>query len=145
MLPGQPPRSAQWLDQAAPRSATPPPGKAEPGKPIYARKPAARARPTLESASKKANANSIRFAPAGWASAVPRAQAGCSAAVPRPRREITITEGITVRDLAEKLDVRAKELLKRSSRSRHFRQHQPGARRAHRHQLWPKRLMASSQ
>jgi len=29
----------------------------------------------------------------------------------RPR-EITITEGVTVRDLAEKLDVRAKELLK---------------------------------
>ena len=31
---------------------------------------------------------------------------------PRPPREITITEGITVRDLAEKLDVRAKDLLK---------------------------------
>jgi translation initiation factor IF-2 len=31
---------------------------------------------------------------------------------PREPREITITEGVTVRDLAEKLDVRAKELLK---------------------------------
>jgi len=31
---------------------------------------------------------------------------------PRPPREITITEGITVRDLAEKLDVRAKDVLK---------------------------------
>ncbi len=31
---------------------------------------------------------------------------------PREAREITITEGVTVRDLAEKLDVRAKEVLK---------------------------------
>ncbi len=31
---------------------------------------------------------------------------------PRPPREITITEGITVRELAEKLDVRAKDVLK---------------------------------
>jgi translation initiation factor IF-2 len=31
---------------------------------------------------------------------------------PRPAREITITEGITVRELAEKLDVRAKDVLK---------------------------------
>ncbi len=31
---------------------------------------------------------------------------------PRPPRQITITEGITVRDLAEKLDVRAKDVLK---------------------------------
>jgi translation initiation factor IF-2 len=34
------------------------------------------------------------------------------AAPPRPPREIRITEGITVRDLAEKLDVRAKDVLK---------------------------------
>ena len=33
-------------------------------------------------------------------------------AAARPPREITITEGITVRDLAEKLDVRAKDVLK---------------------------------
>ncbi len=31
---------------------------------------------------------------------------------PRPPRDVTITEGITIRELAEKLDVRAKELLK---------------------------------
>ncbi len=31
---------------------------------------------------------------------------------PREPRQITITEGVTVRDLAEKLDVRAKEVLK---------------------------------
>jgi translation initiation factor IF-2 len=34
------------------------------------------------------------------------------APAPREPREITITEGVTVRDLAEKLDVRAKEVLK---------------------------------
>jgi translation initiation factor IF-2 len=32
--------------------------------------------------------------------------------IPREPREITITEGVTVRELAEKLDVRAKDLLK---------------------------------
>src|SRR5205823_1789742 len=31
---------------------------------------------------------------------------------PRPPRDVTITEGITIRELAEKLDVRAKDLLK---------------------------------
>ena len=31
---------------------------------------------------------------------------------PREPRQITITEGVTVRDLAEKLDVRAKDVLK---------------------------------
>src|SRR5260370_16864638 len=31
---------------------------------------------------------------------------------PRAPREVTITEGITIRELAEKLDVRAKDLLK---------------------------------
>ena len=34
------------------------------------------------------------------------------APAPREPREITITEGVTVRDLAEKLDVRAKDVLK---------------------------------
>src|SRR5262249_42484053 len=31
---------------------------------------------------------------------------------PRPPRDVTLTEGITIRELAEKLDVRAKDLLK---------------------------------
>src|SRR3989442_14314544 len=31
---------------------------------------------------------------------------------PRPPRDVTITEGITIRELAEKLDVRAKDVLK---------------------------------
>jgi translation initiation factor IF-2 len=40
------------------------------------------------------------------------AQAEPVAPVQREPREVTVTEGITVRELAEKLDVRAKELLK---------------------------------
>src|SRR5258705_275635 len=42
----------------------------------------------------------------------PTASARPRAPTPREPREITITEGVTVRDLAEKLDVRAKEVLK---------------------------------
>ena len=52
------------------------------------------------------------------------------APVQREPRAVTVTEGITVRELAEKLDIRAKELLKTLARPRRFRQHQPGARRA---------------
>jgi translation initiation factor IF-2 len=89
------------------------PPKAEPGKPIYERKPAARARPTLE---KRFEEGERKLHPV-------RARAGVgerrSAQVervppppPREPREVTITEGITVRDLAEKLDVRAKDVLK---------------------------------
>ena len=40
------------------------------------------------------------------------AQAEPVAPVQREPREVTVTEGITVRELAEKLDIRAKELLK---------------------------------
>ncbi len=40
------------------------------------------------------------------------AQAEHAAPVVREAREITITEGVTIRELAEKLDVRAKDLLK---------------------------------
>ena len=47
----------------------------------------------------------------------PGAGRGVAAAViappePRPPREVTLTEGITIRELAEKLDIRAKDLLK---------------------------------
>jgi len=90
-----------------------PPPKAEPGKPIYERKPAARARPTLE---KRFEEGERKLHPV-------RARLGTgerrfarvepiAPPPPRPPREITITEGITVRDLAEKLDVRAKDVLK---------------------------------
>ena len=44
-------------------------------------------------------------------------------------RNITITEGISVKDLAEKLDVRAKDLISRLLGARRFRHHQPDARR----------------
>jgi translation initiation factor IF-2 len=88
--------------------------KAEPGKPLYARKPpAGRGRPLIEK----------RFAEGERKLHPVRARAGAGpggravltepvAPVQREPREITITEGITVRELAEKLDIRAKELLK---------------------------------
>jgi translation initiation factor IF-2 len=89
------------------------PPKAEPGKPIYARKPAARARPTMEKrfeeGERKLHPVRARVGPGERRTAqIERAPAP----PPREPREITITEGVTVRDLAEKLDVRAKEVLK---------------------------------
>ena len=94
-----------------PGEKTPP--KAEPGKPIYARKPAARARPTMEKrfeeGERKLHPVRARVGPGERRTAqIERAPAP----PPREPREITITEGVTVRDLAEKLDVRAKEVLK---------------------------------
>jgi translation initiation factor IF-2 len=89
-----------------------PPPKAEPGKPIYERKPAARARPTLE---KRFEEGERKLHPVRARTGVPQGRATRVEPVaqpPRPPRDITITEGITVRDLAEKLDVRAKEVLK---------------------------------
>jgi translation initiation factor IF-2 len=89
------------------------PSKAEPGKPIYERKPAARARPTMEKrfeeGERKLHPVRARVGPGERRTAhIERAPAP----PPREPREITITEGVTVRDLAEKLDVRAKEVLK---------------------------------
>ncbi|MGH9683705.1 MAG: translation initiation factor IF-2 [Candidatus Acidiferrales bacterium] len=87
--------------------------KAEPGKPLYARKPpASRGRPLIEKryAEGERKLHPVRT----------RAGAGPGRAtmieptpvVPREPRAVTVTEGITVRELAEKLDIRAKELLK---------------------------------
>ena len=86
--------------------------KAEPGKPLYARKPpAARGRPLIEK----------RFAEGERRLHPVRTRAGAGpgrtvvepvAPVQREPREVTVTEGITVRELAEKLDIRAKDLLK---------------------------------
>ncbi len=91
---------------------TPPVGKAEPGKPIYERKPPSRARPTMdrrfEEGERKLHPVRARPGVGGARAARPEAPPP----VERPRREITITEGVTVRELAEKLDVRAKDLLK---------------------------------
>ena len=97
------------------RAAAPsvPAAKAEPGKPIYARKPAARARPTLEKRFAEGERKLHPVRPRAGAAA---GRAGLveptAAPVAREPRDVTITEGITVRELAEKLDVRAKELLK---------------------------------
>src|SRR6266849_1314285 len=88
------------------------PPKAEPGKPLYTRKPPQRHRPTLDKreAEGERKLHPVRTRAAGdrrGAVAVPIAPPE-----PRAPREVTITEGITIRELAEKLDVRAKELLK---------------------------------
>jgi translation initiation factor IF-2 len=90
-----------------------PPTKAEPGKPIYARKQPARARPTIEKrfAEGERKLHPVRTR-AGAAVGRPGHAEPTAAPVAREPRDITITEGITVRELAEKLDVRAKELLK---------------------------------
>ncbi len=89
------------------------PLKAEPGKPIYERKPAARARPTLEKRFEEGERklHPVRTRP-GAAGESRAARVTAPVPAPRPPRDITITEGITVRDLAEKLDVRAKDVLK---------------------------------
>ena len=112
-MPGRPggPRPGGRPAPSLPSDKMPP--KAEPGKPIYERKPAARARPTMEKrfeeGERKLHPVRARVGPGERRSAhIERAPAP----PPREPREITITEGVTVRDLAQKLDVRAKEVLK---------------------------------
>ncbi len=88
--------------------------KAEPGKPLYARKPpAGRGRPLIEKrfAEGERKLHPVR-ARSGAGPGGRAVQAEPVAPVKREPREITVTEGITVRELAEKLDIRAKELLK---------------------------------
>src|SRR6202171_410559 len=88
------------------------PPKAEPGKPLYTRKPPQRQRPVIDKreAEGERKLHPTRQRPG----ASDRRSAAALIAPPEPRapRELTITEGITIRELAEKLDVRAKELLK---------------------------------
>jgi len=85
--------------------------KAEPGKPLYTRKPAQRQRPTADKreieGERKLHPTRQRPGAGGRGVAAP-------VAPPEPRapRDITLTEGITIRELAEKLDIRAKDLLK---------------------------------
>ncbi len=88
------------------------PPKAEPGKPIYARKPTW-TRPLIEKrfAEGERKLHPVRARPGVVERRGARAVAPPAPVVREPR-EITITEGITVRELAEKLDVRAKDLLK---------------------------------
>ncbi len=88
------------------------PAKAEPGKPLYTRKPPQRQRPTADKremeGERKLHPTRQRPGAGG------RGGSAVAIAPPEPRapRDVAITEGITIRELAEKLDVRAKELLK---------------------------------
>jgi translation initiation factor IF-2 len=86
------------------------PPKAEPGKPLYTRKTPQRQRPVLD---KREIEGERKLHPTRQR---PGARSAAAAVVvpaePRAPRDVTITEGITIRELAEKLDVRAKELLK---------------------------------
>src|ERR1700686_4045165 len=87
------------------------PPKAEPGKPLYTRKPTQRQRPVLD---KREIEGERKLHPTRQRPGAGRASATAVIAPPEPRppRDVTITEGITIRELAEKLDVRAKDLLK---------------------------------
>ena len=88
------------------------PAKAEPGKPLYTRKLPQRQRPVVDKreieGERKLHPTRQRAGAAG--------RGGVAAVIappePRPPRDVTITEGITIRELAEKLDMRAKDLLK---------------------------------
>jgi translation initiation factor IF-2 len=88
------------------------PPKAEPGKPLYTRKPPQRQRPILD---KREAEGERKLHPVRARAGADRRGAVIAPVAPpepRPPREVTITEGITIRELAEKLDVRAKDLLK---------------------------------
>jgi len=87
------------------------PPKAEPGKPLYTRKPPQRQRPIVD---KREMEGERKLHPTRQRAGVGRSAAAAVIAPPEPRppRDVTLTEGITIRELAEKLDVRAKDLLK---------------------------------
>jgi translation initiation factor IF-2 len=112
--PGAPQRPGRGVPTLkAPISSAPlPPPKVEPGKPIFQRKPA-RGRHSIdkrfEEGERKLHPVRARPGAPGRRSAP---LVAAPVAVQREPRDITITEGITVRELAEKLDVRTKELLK---------------------------------
>ena len=87
------------------------PSKAEPGKPLYTRRPTQRQRP---SSDKREMEGERKLHPTRQRPGAGDRRAAAIIAPPEPRapRDINITEGITIRELAEKLDVRAKDLLK---------------------------------
>lgn len=87
------------------------PPKAEPGKPLYTRKPPAHRQRQI--ADKREIEGERKLHPTRQRPGA-RSAAAAVIAPPEPRapRDVVITEGITIRELAEKLDVRAKELLK---------------------------------
>jgi translation initiation factor IF-2 len=82
------------------------------GKPLYERKPATRGRPLVEKRFEEGERklHPVRTRPGVGERRATRVEP--AAQVRREPRPITITEGISVRELAEKLEVRAKELLK---------------------------------
>src|ERR1700735_2381913 len=86
--------------------------KAEPGKPLYARKPPARGRPLIEKRYAEGERKLHPVRPRAGAGPGRSTQVEQAAPIKREPRAVTVTEGITVRELAEKLDIRAKELLK---------------------------------
>ncbi len=99
---------------AKPAGGAAPAGKAEPGKPLYARKPTpTRGRPLIEKrfAEGERKLHPVRTRPGVGAGRTAQAEIA-PPPVQREPRAVTVTEGITVRELAEKLDIRAKELLK---------------------------------
>jgi translation initiation factor IF-2 len=103
--PGQGPVGAQRPGAGVP--------KAEPGKPLYARKPpASRGRPLIEKRYAEGERKLHPVRPRAGAGPGRSTQVEPVAPVQREPRAVTVTEGITVRELAEKLDVRAKDLLK---------------------------------
>jgi translation initiation factor IF-2 len=87
------------------------PDKAEPGKPLYARRPQQRQRPI---ADKREQEGERKLHPTRQRPGAGGRGIAAVIAPPEPRapRDITLTEGITIRELAEKLDIRAKDLLK---------------------------------
>jgi translation initiation factor IF-2 len=87
------------------------PPKPEPGKPIYVRKPDQRTRPLVD---KRFEEGERKLHPVRTRMPETSRRAAVAERVPvhREAREITITEGVTVRELAQKLDLRAKDLLK---------------------------------
>src|ERR1700728_4434214 len=103
--PGQGPVGAQRPGAGVP--------KAEPGKPLYARKPpASRGRPLIEKRYAEGERKLHPVRPRAGAGPGRSTQVEPVAPVQREPRAVTVTEGITVRELAEKLDIRAKDLLK---------------------------------
>jgi translation initiation factor IF-2 len=88
------------------------PPKAEPGKPLYTRRPPQRQRPAIDKreieGERKLHPTRQRPGATGRGAAA----VAIAPPEPRPPREVTLTEGITIRELAEKLDIRAKDLLK---------------------------------
>ena len=111
--PGGAPRPSAPLLGPKPAAGAPV-GKAEPGKPLYVRKPTpTRGRPLIEKrfAEGERKLHPVRTRPGVGAGRATQAEV-VPPPVEREPREVTITEGVTVRELAEKLDIRAKELLK---------------------------------